>query len=93
MDTELKEFLQTNPKTNFMQTPEWAAVKTEWKKEFIIVKDKSGNIKGTMSILLRKVPVINRHIMYAPRGFVCDPHDKETLEELTKKARRNSKKI
>ena len=32
MDTKLKEFLQTNPKTNFMQTPEWAAVKTEWKK-------------------------------------------------------------
>ena len=37
---DLKEFLQTNPKTNFMQSPEWAKVKTEWKNEFIIVKDK-----------------------------------------------------
>ena|SRR5574344_1613005 len=90
---DLKEFLQTNPKTNFMQSPEWAKVKTEWKNEFIIVKDKNGEIKGTMSILLRKVPVINRHIMYAPRGFICDIHDKETLKELTQKARRNSQKI
>ena len=92
MDAELREFLQTNPKTNFMQTPEWANVKTEWKKEFIVVKDKSGAIKGTMSILLRKVPIINRHIMYAPRGFICNPHDKETLKELTKRAQEIAKK-
>ena len=61
--------------------------------DVIAIKDKNGEIKGTMSILLRKVPVINRHIMYAPRGFVCDIHDKETLKELTQKARRNSQKI
>ena len=92
MDTELKAFLQTNPKTNFMQSPEWAEVKTEWKKEFIIVRNKEGLIKGTMSILLRKVPIINRHIMYAPRGFICDPHDKETLKELTQKAQEIAKR-
>ena len=39
IDKELKEFLQTHPKTNFMQTPEWAEVKTDWKNEFIVVKD------------------------------------------------------
>ena len=93
MDSKVYEFLQNNPKTNFMQSPEWARVKTEWKNEFITVEDENGNIKGTMSILLRKVPFINRYIMYAPRGFVCDVHDKETLKELTIKARRNSKKI
>ena len=37
---EIKKFLETNPKTNFMQSPEWARVKTEWKNEFIVVKDK-----------------------------------------------------
>ena len=92
MDSKVYEFLQNNPKTNFMQSPEWARVKTEWKKEFITVEDENGNIKGTMSILLRKVPFINRHIMYAPRGFVCDVHDKETLKELTIKAQEIAKK-
>lgn len=91
-ESELKEFLQTHPKTNFMQSPEWAKVKTEWKNEMLVVKDKDGKIKGTMSLLLRKVPIINRYIMYAPRGFVCDIHDKETLRELTEKAKEIAKK-
>ena len=89
---ELKNFLQNNPKTNFMQSPEWAKVKTEWKNEFIIVKDENGNIKGTMSILLRKTPIFGRYIMYAPRGFMCDVHDKETLKKLTEKATEIAKK-
>ena len=89
---ELKNFLQNNPKTNFMQSPEWAKVKTEWKNEFIIVKDENGNIKGTMSILLRKTPIFGRYIMYAPRGLVCDVHDKETLKKLTEKSTEIAKK-
>ena len=93
METEeIKEFLENNDKCNFLQSPEWAKVKTEWKNEFIVVKDNNGNIKGTMSLLLRKVPIFNRHIMYAPRGFVCDIHDKETLKELTEKAKEIAKK-
>ena len=88
----LKKFLNENPKTNFLQSPEWARVKTEWENEFIIVKDKSGKIKGTMSILLRKVPILKRYIMYAPRGFVCDQHDKETLRELFDKAKNIAEK-
>ena len=91
-DEKLKEFLNKNPKSNFMQSPEWANVKTEWKHEMLVVKDEEDNIKGTMSILLRKVPVINRYIMYAPRGFVCDIYDKETLKELTEKAKEVAKK-
>lgn len=89
---EIKEFLQKHSKTNFMQSPEWAKVKTEWKNEFIVVRDKENKIKGTMSILLRKIPIINRYIMYAPRGFVCDIYDKETLKELTEKATEIAKK-
>lgn len=89
---EIKRFLECNPKTNFMQSPEWARVKTEWKNEFIVVKDKEGHIKGTMSLLLRKMPIFNRYIMYAPRGFVCDIHDKATLKELTEQAKKIAKK-
>ena len=58
----------------------------------MVVVEKEGEIKGTMSILLRKVPIFNRYIMYAPRGFVCDEHDKDTLKELTEKAKEIAKK-
>ena len=58
----------------------------------MIVIEENGEIKGTMSILLRKVPIFNRYIMYAPRGFVCNEHDKETLKKLTEKAKEIAKK-
>jgi len=91
-EEQLKKFLNEHPKTNFLQSPEWAKTKTEWENEFIIIKDDNGEIKGTMSILLRKVPIFNRYIMYASRGFVCNPHDKETLEKLMDKAKEIAKK-
>ena len=91
-ENELLNFLQENKKSHFLQSPEWAKVKTEWRNEFIIVKDENGNIKGTMSILLRKVPIFKKYIMYAPRGFVCDIDDKKTLKELTRRAKEIAKK-
>ena len=92
INKELEEFLKNNPNINFMQTPNWAEIKENWKKEVIIVRNKENKITGTMSILLRKVPIINRYIMYAPRGFICETNDKETLEKLTNKAKEIAKK-
>jgi len=89
---ELDEFLHTHPRAHFLQSPEWARVKTQWEHEMLIVRDEQNKISGTMSILLRKIPVINRYIMYAPRGFVGDSHDKKTITELTQKAKEVSKK-
>jgi len=90
-NNKLNEFLENNKKSHFLQSPEWAKVKTDWKHEMIVIEE-NGEIKGTMSILLRKVPVFNRYIMYAPRGFVCNEHDKETLKKLTEKAKEIAKK-
>ncbi len=92
MDEKVQEFLMKNKYTHFLQSPEWAKVKDSWKNEFIVSYDKEGNVKGTMSILLRKVPIFNRYMMYAPRGFVCDIHDKETLADLTNKMKDIAKK-
>ena len=88
---KIVKFLQEN-EANFMQSPNWAEVKSDWKNKYIIVEDKDGNIKGAMSVLLRKIPIFNRYIMYAPRGFTCDKHDKETIKELTIKAQEMAKK-
>jgi len=90
-EAELKEFLEGHPRAHFLQAPEWAEVKSEWKHEMIIVRGEDNKIKGTMSILLRKVPVLKRYIMYAPRGFVGDSHDKETFTKLTEEARKIAK--
>ena len=88
---KLNEFLEKNKKSHFLQSPEWANVKSDWKHEMIVIEE-NNEIKGTMSILLRKVPIFNRYIMYAPRGFVCNEHDKDTLKKLTDKAKEVAKK-
>ncbi len=88
---ELEEFLSTNPKSHLFQSEEWAKVKEKWENEMIVVR-KDGHITGTMSILLKKMPIVNSYIMYAPRGFVCNPQDKETLEKITIEAKKIAKK-
>ena len=89
---KLNEFLEKNKKSHFLQSPEWAKLKSDWEHEMIVIEE-DGEIKGAMSLLLRKVPIFKRYIMYAPRGFVCDEHDRETLRKLTEKAKEIAKKI
>lgn len=82
-----EEFLQTHPKGHFMQSVKWAKVKSNWVNEIVTVEDDGGNIKGSMSLLIRKIPFINRTIMYSPRGPVCDIHDFGTIKALIEKAK------
>ena len=86
------DFIQKHPKGHFLQSPEWAKLKNTWKNEVLLVEDKDGNIKGAMSILIREMPYIKSTMMYAPRGPVCDVHDKETIKELTEGAKELAKK-
>ena len=86
------EFNQKHPKGHFLQSPEWAKLKSEWKNEVVLSEDKDGNINGAMSILIRKLPYINSSIMYSPRGPVCDIHDKETFQDLVNGAKELAKK-
>jgi lipid II:glycine glycyltransferase (peptidoglycan interpeptide bridge formation enzyme) len=79
---EYEAFVQNHPKGHFCQSVMWAKLKTEWKFEAVIVRDAEGEICGTMGILVRKVPVFPTAIMYAPRGPVCDVHNKAVMEQL-----------
>lgn len=90
-DEELYEFLQSNHKSHYLQSSEWAQVKINWKHERIIIRN-DGKIVGTMSVLLKKVPILHSYMMYAPRGFVCNPDDKETLKKLTEGVKQIAKK-
>lgn len=89
---EYEQFIQGHPKGHFMQSPAWGRVKENWKWEGIIVRDDDGNIKGTMSVLIRKVPFFPVTLMYSPRGPVCDLSDRETFEKLISGAKQLAKK-
>lgn len=88
---EYIKFLQGHKKGHFLQSPEWAKVKSEWKNEVVLALDEKGKIKGSMSLLIRDFKGITS-IMYSPRGPVCDPHDKETFSELVASAKELAKK-
>lgn len=87
-----ERFLQSHPKGHFMQSPGWAQVKSFWQNEIITVEDENSEIKGSLSVLIRKIPFLPCTMMYSPRGPVCDPHDAQTMQELLLKARQLAKK-
>jgi len=89
---EYVAFLESHKKGHFLQSPEWAKVKDMWANEVLIVDDENGKIKGSMSLLIRKVPVFRNTIMYSPRGPVCDIYDRDTIQELVDGARELAKK-
>lgn len=86
-----ENFILSQSRTHFMQSLEWAKVKKDWENEIITVEDENGNIKGSMSILIRKVPVLNKTILYCPRGPIFDINDEKTFSELMEKVRKFAK--
>lgn len=89
---EYEEFVQRHPKGHFAQSIKWANLKKDWKNEIVIVRDENGNIKGSMLLLIKSIPIFKNTIVYSPRGPVCDIHDEKTFSELIKKAEEVVKK-
>ena len=80
---EYEAFNASHPYGHFMQSRAWGYVKHEWHWEGIVCRDNiSGEIKGSLAVLLRKLPKLPYTLMYGCRGPVCDPHDTKTLTEL-----------
>lgn len=92
LEKEYEEFVQKHYKGHFAQSIKWAKTKIEWKYEIIVSRDENQKIKGSMLLLIRKMPIFNTSLVYSPRGPVCDIDDKETFEELSKKAEEICKK-
>ena len=88
---EYKEFLEKHERCNFQQSPEWAKVKSSWKNEIVLAEDENGKIIGSLSILIRKIPIFG-NIMYSSRGPVCNIHDEQVLRQLTEGAKNLAKK-
>ena len=80
---EFDAFVASHPKGHFMQQSAWAKVKNNWIWRGIICRDENGDIKGTMAVIIRRLPGgIPFSMLYAPRGPVCDLHDKAVFTEL-----------
>ncbi len=85
------EFLAKHDRCNFQQSVEWGKVKEAWTNEIVLAEDKAGNIVGSISVLIRKIPIFG-NIMYVSRGPICDIHDKKVLSDLTNSLKELAKK-
>ncbi|MDK2991151.1 MAG: hypothetical protein PWP48_384 [Clostridiales bacterium] len=85
------KFVESHPKGHILQTLEWAAVKDDnWEHIYVMVEDQ-GDIKASMLLLIRKLPIIGKNMIYSPRGPVCDMHDKTVLTFLITEVKKLAK--
>lgn len=89
---EYEAFIEGHPKGHFLQSSLWGKVKSSWKWEAILCRGEDGAIRGSLAVLIRKVPALPYTLMYAGRGPVCGSHDEKTLQELTEGAAELAKK-
>lgn len=85
------KFIESHERCNFQQSLEWGKVKSFWKNEIVLAEDKDGNIIGSISILIRKIPIFG-YLMYSSRGPICDIHNIEVLTQLTQGIKELAKK-
>ncbi|HEX8509692.1 MAG TPA: peptidoglycan bridge formation glycyltransferase FemA/FemB family protein [Propionibacteriaceae bacterium] len=62
----------TQPAVSFLQTPAWAAVKSEWGHESLGWFDEAGQQVGAGLVLYRQLPRVRRYLAYLPEGPVID---------------------
>jgi peptidoglycan pentaglycine glycine transferase (the first glycine) len=86
-------FTAHGPKGHILQSYEWGQLKalTDWKPLRLIVEE-NGEIVAALSILKRKLPVINKCIFYAPRGPVVDLNNHVLMNFLWQEVRKLGKK-
>ena len=83
---EYEAFVRSSPKAHFAQSTIWAKQKPQWTWEGLLVR-REGQIRGVMGMLIRRLPVLGWSMMYACRGPVCDPEDRQTIVELVEAAK------
>ena len=90
--SEFDAFVAKHKNGHFLQTSLWGKVKDDWGWFGVICRNDSGEITGTLAVLLRKISKLPYTMMYAPRGPVCDFDDKETFSSLIAGAKEEGKK-
>ena len=90
---EFNEFSRNHEQGIFFQSSYWGELKkmNGWVPHIVGVKE-GYNIKGATLLLAKKIPVFNRYIFYAPRGYLLNYKDEQFLADFTKKIVRYVKK-
>ncbi len=89
---EYEKFVNTHPNGGITQSVKWHGVKNNWKPEVVVSRDDDGKIVGGMSVLVQKIPMIGTALLYAPRGPVCDWHNRKIMDDLKRGADELAKK-
>ena len=78
------EFVEKHPKGHILQTSEWGELKNhyEWDVHRVGMEEK-GELIATALLLVRKLPLINKTIVYSPRGLVMDFNDVNLVKKFT----------
>ncbi len=89
---EFENFSKSHPLTSFHQTKEWGDLKKTngWESFFVGIK-KNNEVIAASLILAKKLPLINKKMFYAPRGFLIDYNTYEELEYFTKELKKFAK--
>jgi lipid II:glycine glycyltransferase (peptidoglycan interpeptide bridge formation enzyme) len=64
-------YVAAQPSASFLQTPGWAAVKSEWRSESLGWYD-GERMVGAGLVLYRQMPKVKRYLAYLPEGPVID---------------------
>ncbi|MFL6088853.1 MAG: lipid II:glycine glycyltransferase FemX [Aeromicrobium sp.] len=75
-------FIDRRGTASFLQTPAWAQVKSEWRGESVGWFDAGGSLVGAGLVLYRKVPRLNRFLVYLPEGPAIDWTGSDLTEQL-----------
>ncbi len=73
--SEHAAWIETQSSVSFLQTPEWAQVKREWRAVSIGWFAADDSMVGAGLVLLRDAPVIKRSLAYLPEGPSISWHD------------------
>ena len=68
---EHRDFIASQSSASFLQTPAWAAVKSEWRAESV-GWFRDGDLVGVGLVLYRQLPKVRRYLAYLPEGPVID---------------------
>lgn len=88
-----KKFADKNSEITFYQTKEWANLKSKnnWQAHYLGLEENNKIIAGSL-ILSKTLPIVNKKMFYAPRGFLLDYKDKKVLKKFTKELKEYAKK-
>ena len=81
-DEAYEAFIAARPEGHLFQSQLWAGVKQNWRWLGVAAGNDDGSIRGTASLLIRRLPATPWSVVYVPRGPVCAADDVQTLREL-----------